>query len=149
MTDTKRPEQLGATSEEIREMTRIRDTADTWKVYRQEWSIVFTSQGEGSVGQVECMNHFHVKFAGRLEEGDFRVVSMFDQPPTSKQHLELNLWNQRGEFKHRKQAELYNDVAFDGAATIVSRNSREEQQLRNYSVSLLPGAAPRSRRANA
>lgn len=135
-----RPQQLGATSDDIREaVSAVRETEDTWKVYRKEWQIKFVSTAVGTAGMEEASAFFEKKYAGRVEDDDVRyqVPIPENNPEDQPVYLELNLWNVKGEWKHSMQAQAH--AAEVGDAVVVGRNSREEHNLKDYGIKKLVG----------
>lgn len=133
------------TSHEVVELTggNVRDTDDLYRLYRQEWITVFTAS-ETAVGDdpgaaaLEAMEHFEAKFRGRVHEHDVRIVAAGLHPHSARVHLQLRLPNLKGEFKYAYLAERYaEDQGWDDW-TIVARNSKDDHDLRGYSVKKLP-----------
>lgn len=137
-----RPKQLVDRDTTIQEEVRgVRDTADTWKVYVQEWVVVHRAESF-LAGQA----HFEGRYEGRVEPEDVRWVNTDYSPVDPAENpdyavlLQLRLWNQRGEWKTRPLADLQATdlgVSEDLAIRIVGRNSREETLLKDYSIKRL------------
>ena len=110
-------------------VAEVRETPDTWRVYLSEWIIKASEEEREKIEQI-----FAEKYEGRVREDDMRIVRF-----GSLWVLELFLPNVIGEFKHRELAEEYVAHGFaDKDVTLVSRNSKPDQDLRNYGVLKLP-----------
>jgi hypothetical protein len=112
------------------------EVEDLWRVYRPEWLIVYVTEDDAD-GQTRMSDHFQNNFAGRVKEHDARRV-VDGEPPNAVLQLQIRKPNMRGEFKHHSDAEAF--VAEQGwtDATIVTRNSREDHELRAYGTKRLP-----------
>lgn len=128
-----RPKQLAGTTADIHAAVEAgREQEDLFKVYRQEWIIVFTSANDGAAGVAECNTIFRRKYEGRVTDDHHRLKSARVLETTSAAtvpcHLELLLWNVRGEFKYLVEAKKHAEAG----DKIVVRNSRSEFELRDY-----------------
>jgi hypothetical protein len=130
-----RPTLLGAASDEIAEAVRhVRETPDTWKVYEKVW----TRQGVYAAAP-PAQAAFDVKFAGRVEDDDWRIVPVPWGPHAADRMVEVRLWTTVSEWKTRDLAEEWAvaQAASDRQFRIVARSSREETLLREYGVKKL------------
>lgn len=122
-----RPTQLGSSSSEIAEEVRqVRDTADTWKVYRKEWIVVSHCET-----REEADSAVSLVWQGRVLPEDIRLTA--EEGPL---FIEVFLWNQKSEWKHHAMAEI-DAKGYGGDARVVGRNSREETLLRDYGIKRL------------
>lgn len=108
----------------------INETADLWKVWRQEWMVQFAGSTEEA-----CWAHFKEKFEGRVRPDDAKIhhVDGLDD----LHYLQLKLWNVKAECKTYEEAERVIAEYQLPDTKILPRNSREEHELRDYSVKKL------------
>lgn len=109
------------------EVAKVRETPDLWRVYCKDWLIVFVAEDDKDIDE-----YFLDKFDGRVRDEDHRIITWAEG---SARALELYLFNLKGEFKHREQAELFANTEFaeSRSPTVVPRSSRAEQELKDYS----------------
>lgn len=128
MNEDVKPSQIsGLSSAELRERV-LASEPDTFKVYVKEWVHRFTGTYEA------CKAELVKRYEGRVEQTDWSIAAV----ATGRYNLTLRLWNVDSEWKDRARAmeratggravELHPDVR------VVQRNSREEVELRDYSV---------------
>jgi hypothetical protein len=117
----------------------VRETNDTFKVYVKEWLMVFASIAPVKAGgEQEVLDRFEEKYAGRVRDEDVRLEpSSSVSPDDYSMRLMLRLPNVKGEFKTRALASAYVDEQGFEDASIVSRNSRDEHVLKDYSIKKL------------
>lgn len=115
------------------------ESDDVWRVYAQEWVVVFTEgQIMGmSVSPLTCEEFVAQRFTlpdGRRKiwDADVRVVGHPLLPEVRR--VEARLWVLRGEYKvetdaDERQVRLVTDP---GRSVVVPRGSRAERLLRDY-----------------
>ena len=116
-----------------------------WRVYMDEWLIVWTGDAPGPEGQAECLSHFQVKYQGRVRERDWRVVPGIRGVELARAPycLQLRLPNLRGEYKDQDCAlAQVASVSCPGRnAEVVRRGSAQERELLDYGRKMLPAVA--------
>lgn len=127
-----RPVRLGA--DPRAEVAEIHETADLWRVYLQDWVIVYTSDEIGEKGVAEAQKLFSEKYLGRVRSAH---VAIYSHGPKYSAVLKLYLPLLRGEFKSRDAAQDEADVL--GGAEVVQRNSAADYKLREYGVKKVEG----------
>lgn len=116
----------------------------TWRLYRAEWLIVYTSDQTGQDGKAECRAAYARKYGGRVRPEDVRVVpAIMGRLGGDGPHcVQLRLPNLKGEFKNPEDAlALGQELAAAGSTCdLVRRGSPEEQALLDYGKKMLPDA---------
>lgn len=132
-----RPARLNADFSIKEAVQGVRDTTDLWKLYTDEWIVVYTSSAEGALGELECRTVFDKKYEGRVRKADVKFEPASAKTPTEYPfRLLLRLPNIKGEFKTLELAEAHAESNFE-TWKIVTRNSREDYAIRDYSVKKL------------
>jgi hypothetical protein len=103
-----------------------------YRVYLDEWIIVYTSQARGDDGVQECEDAFAERWKGRVQDGHHRIIPASSRNPGQwESQVQLRLPNRRGEYAARENAEkLARDLG--PGARIVERWSPEEDALLSY-----------------
>lgn len=118
------------------EARRVREIDTTTRVYRKDW--LFDTRHET---EVEAHAFFAVKYEGRIEPEDFRIVPV---PVGEGFFLEIRRWNILGEFKTEElAAELLVAQVAPEECRLVTRNSRQEHLLTDYGTKKLAGVLPK------
>ena len=107
----------------------------TWRVYRPEWVVAYTSSQLEVDGQEECKAEFRERFRGRVRDEDQRIRNPDGFRP-GRRVLELRLPNLQGEYKEREDAERLLAERGDGAV-VVRQGSPEERELTDYGRRML------------
>ncbi len=106
-----------------------------WRVYKPEWSVVYTSDGDGEDGRKECRRRYDAVYAGRVRLEDCRVVPLsLTGPEWWPWMMELHLPVMKGEYSNRPLA-LGHAHKIDGV--VVLEGSRADRKLLNYSWQML------------
>jgi hypothetical protein len=145
----RRPEVLGDGDLRTR-VAEVREQAELWQLWRQEWVIVASSDAKGAEGKAEMEARFKAKYDERVEEGHWRILPVSQRNPDRWEYrLELFIWNVKGEFKRRELAEGYladqREENPDGdwgdeLCRVVAKNSRDAYKLREYGTRKLAKA---------
>lgn len=121
------------------------ETADVWRVYRPEWVVVHTVRASdqgleypkaaAEIALALCA-YRDQQYLGRVRKDDARYV-FTGAGETMAGYLELRMPAMRGEFRDRDDANEH--VLRNGwtDAVIVSRNSRQDHELRGYGTHLI------------
>jgi hypothetical protein len=124
----------------------VPESDDVWRVYSQEWVVVFTEGQVMGVGRVATTCEEFVEARFRLPDGrskiwdtDVRVVSHPMLPHIRR--VEARLWVLRGEYKVQSEADerQVRLVSDPGKSVVVPRGSRAEALLRDYGSKVVTG----------
>jgi len=113
----------------------------SWRIYRDEWVAVYCAFEQDGKTPIERATAFFAEhYEGRVLACDVEYEidnTTYGQPAAT---LRLRLPNMRGEWKTRELAEEFKDRFFAGEeeVVVVATDSREEQDLRNYGIKMLP-----------
>lgn len=112
-----------------------------WRVYRQEWAVVYISDTDGQAGMEECQKFFGELYAGKVRETEWRVGPWsMSEPELWPWGLELLLPVLKGEFTDRPRALVYARV-IDGVVAL--EGSVSDKHLLNYGKRMLYGNGKR------
>ena len=106
----------------------------TWRVYKPEWVIVYTSERLEVDGRTQCRDRFTEDYEGRVRDGDWRIKGVGSFRP-QHQVLELKLPNMAGECKAKELAEA---LQVGQGGVLVEGGSPEERELLSYGSRRLP-----------
>lgn len=120
------------------EVKAVRETDDVYRVYRDEWVIVYVSTVP-TVGTAlqNCQGWFQATYAGRVHPEDVRYEHVGHGPHAMCQ-LQLRMPTLKAEWKTRELAERYIEAIGFTDAIIVARNSKADHEVRAYGVRKLP-----------
>jgi hypothetical protein len=111
------------------------DSDRFWRVYRDEWSVVYCSDTDGADGRAECGQRFRKDYEGRVLPEDCRLVpwslTVQEWWPWM---LELRLPVMKGEYSSRPLA-LEHAHKIDGR--VVLEGSREDKKILGYGKKML------------
>jgi len=116
-------------------------TPVAWRVYVQDWIVVYTSDAVAPEGQEEAQRVFAERWAGRVEEGDFT----FQFIPSLHVQIWLRIPVLQGEWRAEPDAEAHaqriraserevraQGLRLPGLPEIVESGSAEERALLDY-----------------
>lgn len=123
------------------EVAAVRETDDTFRLYRREWVIVHTVTGEGPAAEpfvAEAFEHIKKNVTGRVRANDITCEANTNNAGTFWVHVKICKPNMKGEFKYRHLAERFATKQGYDEYEIVARNSKHDHEIRSYGVKLLP-----------
>lgn len=119
-----------------------KETSDIWRLYRREWVIVHTVDGEGDPNHAvpaypvykAAKQWADDNLIGRVRLQDIQLIMNSDGTNRYWCHIQIFKDNLKGEFKHVETAQFYATHSGYEEYTIVPRNSKSDHNIRNYGV---------------
>ncbi len=106
-----------------------------WRVYKQEWCVVYISDTEGHDGMVECQQRYGTSYRGRVRPDEWRLGPWsLMAPELWPWGLELFLPVMKGEYVSRPSAL---DRAHKIEGVVVLEGSKADRRLLNYGRRML------------
>lgn len=106
-----------------------------WRVYCDEWTVVYVSDGDGEDGRRECMQKFMDGYQGRVRSGEWRIVS-WSEVPGWPWMLEVHQPVMKGEWCSRDDAAVH---AREVDGTVVPEDSAAERELLRRGTEMTSG----------
>lgn len=111
-----------------------RDGTGFWRVWLDEWSVVYVSDTDGEPAERECQDRFSESYEDKVQVGGWRIVPWStDEPGGWPWMLEVRLPVMKGEYRDEAAA---TDHASRIGGIVAREGSQMDRKIQRYEKDL-------------